>query len=303
MTEPFTPSASTAPCTWASVGWLAKATVSSVPPAKSMPRAKCLVAIETIPGTMTINDRAKNRFRLPVMLSLRGFRSATGAGADAGSTLGSGAPSATMSAPCSSALTSESSDTVHPKQGRAPEAAAGEHDGEQVMSHDDRRDQADDHADGKRLGKALDHGRPDEGEDDAGDDGRRVRVADRGPRPPDRGVDRGRDRAPRPNLFFEAFEDQHVGIDGHTDREDESRDAGEGQGHGHELEHRQHGAGVEDQREARQQPRQPVVHHHEDDDDRQAEEARGDAQLHRLRAQGGAYLRHIKRDEVDWQRA
>src|SRR5438046_6884441 len=214
MTEPLTPSASTAPCTWASEGWLAKATVSSVPPAKSIPRAKCLVAIETIPGTMMINDKAKNRFRLPVMFSLRVFGSATGAGA----TLASGAPSATMSALCSAASTSERSDTVHPKQPRAPEAAAGEHDGEQVMSHDDRRDQADDHADGKRLGKALDHGRADEGEDDAGDDGRGVRVADRGPRPPDCRVDRGRDRATCPDLFFEAFEDQHVGVDGHTDR-------------------------------------------------------------------------------------
>src|SRR2546430_5227402 len=45
-----------------------------------------------------------------------------------------------------------------------------------------------------------------------------VLESNRGPRAPDRGVDRGGDGPSRPDLFFEALKDQHVGVDGHAHR-------------------------------------------------------------------------------------
>src|SRR5947209_2248882 len=133
-------SASTALCTCAREGLLATLTVSSVPLAKSMPSAKCRVAMETMPGMMMISERAKNRLRRPMMLRRR-IRGAGAGAATAWAGSGSEAPSGTMSALCCSALMSDSSDTVHPEQARAPETAARKHDREEVVGHDDAEDE------------------------------------------------------------------------------------------------------------------------------------------------------------------
>src|SRR5439155_110707 len=136
MTAPLRFSASTAPWTWAGDGLPAKVTVNSVPPAKSMPRRKPFRHIERMPGMMISSESAKKRFRRPMMLSLR----TRGAGA---TTAASWAfPSSTMSATWPCGVTSDSSDTVHPQQGWASEAPRGQHDRQQVVSDDDRRDEA-----------------------------------------------------------------------------------------------------------------------------------------------------------------
>src|SRR5579864_4575623 len=102
-----------------------------------------------MPGMMISSESAKKRLRRPMMLSRRTFGSAATSGFDA--------PSVTTSAPCCWVeVRSDSSDTVDSKQGRPAEAAAGEDDGQQVVRHDDRRDQARHHSDAERQRKAFD---------------------------------------------------------------------------------------------------------------------------------------------------
>ena len=103
-----------------------------------MPSAKCLVAIETMPGMMISSEIAKKMLRRPMTFRRRTRGSAEGAGAGAAAGSDSDAPSATMSAFCSFALTSDSSDTIYSEQRRSPEPARGQHDRQQVVGDDDR---------------------------------------------------------------------------------------------------------------------------------------------------------------------
>src|SRR5256885_13130743 len=128
-----------------------------------MPRRNPLVAMEMMPGTMITSESAKKRLRRPMMLRRRdcgGFE-ASGLGCLV-------APSATMSGAWSSAFTSDSSDTVDPQQACPPEAAGDQHDRKQVVSHDDGRNEADQHSDRERQSETLDRGRADEAQDRAG---------------------------------------------------------------------------------------------------------------------------------------
>src|SRR5437660_11521811 len=150
---------------------------SSVPPWKSMPSRKPRVTIDTMPGTMMIREIRKKMFRRPTMSSRRAGRARCWT--------------------CSAATPSAgglSSATLHSEHADAPRPAEVEHDRQQVVRDDDRRDQADGHADRQRDGEAADRPRPRQDQDAAGDQRRDVRVADGGPRPPDGGVDRGPDR-------------------------------------------------------------------------------------------------------------
>src|SRR5438552_5671546 len=206
-----------------------------------MPSRKPWVAIEMMPGTMMISERAKNRLRRPMMLSRRTFGGFTGSASLSGTLAG---PSGTMSAACSSALTSDSSDTVDPQQARTPEAAGDQHDREQVVSHHDRRDEADQDADRERERESLDRRRPDEAEDRARPQRRAVGVPDRRPRTAHGRIYGGGYGSPRAYLFFEALEDQDIGVGRHTDAQDDARDARRGQRHRDELEEREHHACV-----------------------------------------------------------
>src|SRR5712692_9764495 len=148
-------------------------------------------------------------------------------------------------------VSSGCSDTIHPHQRRAPEAAASHDDRQQVVGDDDRGDQADADADPERDRKTLDRSRPDEAEDEAGDDGRQVGVPDRRPCPPDAGINGGRYGPARAHFLFESLEDQNLGVDGHADREDEPGDPGQRQRDGHELEGGEYRPRVEEQGKAR----------------------------------------------------
>src|SRR5256884_5948336 len=177
MTAPLRFSASTAPWTWAGDGLPAKVTVNSVPPAKSMPRRKPFRHIERMPGMMISSESAKKRFRRPMMLSLR----TRGAGA---TTAASWAfPSSTMSATWPCGVTSDSSDTVHPQQGWASEAPRGQHDRQQVVSDDDRGDEAGEDTDPKRERESFHRRGSDEVKDDAGEERSLIGVADGSPKP------------------------------------------------------------------------------------------------------------------------
>src|SRR5260370_6956054 len=79
-------------------------------------------------------------------------------------------------------VSSGGSDTVHPHQRRAPEAAARHDDCQEVVGDDDRRDQADADADPERDRKSLDRSRPHEADDQARDNLRQL--GDPNPLPP-----------------------------------------------------------------------------------------------------------------------
>src|SRR5438477_9029875 len=132
-----------------------------------MPSRNPFRHIERMPGMITIRESAKNRFRRPMMFRRRGSLGfSSTAGSSLGASLRGGAPSdGTMSAACSCSVTSDSSDTVHPEQAGAPEAAAREHDRQQVVRHHDGRDEARHDTYRERHRKALDRDWTDEHED------------------------------------------------------------------------------------------------------------------------------------------
>jgi len=57
----------------------------------------------------------------------------------------------------------------------------------------------------------------------------RVRVEDRGERTREAELDRGPGKRPGVGLFTDPLEDQHVGVDGHSYREDDPRQPGKGE--------------------------------------------------------------------------
>src|ERR1700674_1989940 len=141
--------------------------VNSVPPAKSMPSRKPLVAIERMPGMMITREIAKNMLRRPMVLSPR--TGGAGRGSSTGVSVGFSGET-TPSATCSAGATSDSSDSaVHSHQPRPSEGAACHDDGKQVVRDDDRRDQARNDADAERDRKSLHRRRTDEAQDHAGD--------------------------------------------------------------------------------------------------------------------------------------
>src|SRR5262245_46573563 len=196
-TTPFTFSRSTAACTACTLGWPLNLTVNSLPPWKSMPSRKPLVTIEMMPGMMISSEIPKKTLRWLMMSSLRTLVALAW-------------PWAAWSAVTS--LGRLSSATGHPQDALRARPAEVEHDREQVVRDDDRRDQADRNADGQDDGKPAHRPRAGEDQDDAGDQRRGVGVPDRGPRPAHRGLDRRPDRAARAHLLLEALEDQHVGV-------------------------------------------------------------------------------------------
>src|SRR5262249_46218081 len=160
-------------------------------PAKSMPSRKCLVLIEMMPGTMISSDSRKNQLRRPTMSRRRTFGgsaafSTTGAaGSSASGSSSSSSSSSSGSSSSGSCVSSAGSSTVDSKERGAAEAGRRQHDGQQVVGHDDRRDEAGDHPDAEHDGETFHGRRADEPEDHAGDQRRSVRVTNGGPRAAD----------------------------------------------------------------------------------------------------------------------
>ena len=108
------------------------------------------------------------------------------------------------------------------------------------------------------------------------------------PGPVEARLDRRRQRLADPQLLLHPLEDQDVRVDRHADRQDEARDAGQGQGHRDEPEDRVDEQAVVDQREARHDARQPVVDDHEQDHE-------GDRDRRRRAGSGGGTRRRGSR--------
>src|SRR5438132_1056689 len=239
-----------------------------------------------MPGMMISRDSRKYQLR---RLTKSIFRTRGGAGgvstralatSSSAVALGSSAssPSSSTSSSSSSSgrsvptsparVSSDGSDTVHPHQRRTAECAARHDDGQQVVSYDDRRDEAGKDADPEHDSESFHRPRPDEAEDRASDQRRQVGISNRRPGTAHPGVDGRRDRPARAHLFLEPFEDQNVGVDRHAYREDEPGDAGQRERDGYDFEHCENRTGVEEQREAREEPWHAVVDDHEQHHDR-----------------------------------
>src|ERR1700730_15827701 len=275
MTEAPGRSLATTLSTWAWPGLLTKLTVNSVPPAKSIPSLNPLWTMKKMPGMMISSENRKYQLRRltkSIFLTRGGGGGvSTSAAATRASAVRPGfssAGSASGSSSCSSSsssgasvpslptrLTSDGSDTIHPHQCRTTERAAGHDNRKQVVRDDDRRDEAGDDTDNQRDREALDGARPDETKDETSDDRRKVRVTNRRPCPPHGRIHRRRSGSACAFFFLETFKDQRVGIDRHTDRQDESGDACQRQCDRHELEDRKNRARVKEQRKAREEAR------------------------------------------------
>ena len=97
---------------------------------------------------------------------------------------------------------------------------------------EDRTEQRSEDTDNQRRGEALYGAVTEDEEDDTRDDRRQLTVDDGGVGVRKTVLDRQRQPLARTQLLLDAFVDDHVGVDGHTHREDDTRDTGQ----------RQHGA-------------------------------------------------------------
>ena len=156
---------------------------------------------------------------------------------------------------------------------------------QQHLRHDHRGEEADGDTDPQREREPLD-GAGTELEEDRGSEHRRqVRVEDRRERALATLLDGDAQRFAGAQLFLEPLEREHVGIDGHTDREDESGDAGERERHWDEAEDRVGQRRVKGQRHDGEDSRHAVVGDHEEGHEQESHRAGDKAPVYRLRAE------------------
>src|SRR5437870_10942092 len=244
---------------WTAVAWtgFVKARLYWSPPAKSIPSRKPKTAIEIIPGRMIASESRKYQLRRPTIFIAAPLRR-----------LG----------------------RRHAVERQPAGRLEAGNDLQELLGGDDGREHTDRHTDRERDREAFDQRGAKEVQDEAGNQRRDVGIADRRPGAVDAGFHRRPERAAGTQLFLDTFEDQHVGVDRHTDREDEAGETRECQRDAEELEDGQRDAGIEEQRDAGHNTRQPVVEEHEQDDDRQSKGTGQQAQLDRRGTQGGAHL-------------
>src|SRR4051794_16572464 len=108
-----------------------------------------------------------------------------------------------------------------------------------------------------------------------------------------------RKRFPASDLLFEARKYQDIRVDGHTDRENETGDPGQGKRYVQQLEQRERERRVNDQREDGHDARQSVIEDHEETDDTEANDAGDKRPVNRILAKGranGAALNDCERN-------
>src|SRR6267143_403844 len=228
------------------------------PPAKSIPRRKPRNAIEMIPGRMMARESKKYRLRRPTI-----FMASSGR-------LGRG--------------------RLHAVEGEPTGRPQSSQDLQELLRGDDGGEHADADADRQGNRKTLDQRGAEEIEHEAGNQGRDVRVPDCRPRPMHACFHCGAEGPTSAQFLLEALEDQHVGVDRHSDREDEPRQARQRQGDAEELEDRQRDRSVDEQGDTGDQAGEPVVEEHEEDDDGKPERTGQQAQLDGRRAESRADL-------------
>src|SRR5690348_5927185 len=168
------------------------------------------------------------------------------------------------------------------------------------VGHGHRGEQRNDDADGQGDAEALDgartHRHQGDGRDEVGD----VGVDDDRPRFFVAGADRSERCRTVAQFLADTFADQHVGVDGHAEGQDDARDAGHRQRHaddGHDGDEQQQ---VEHQRDVGHDPEQPVVDRGRKQYQRQAQDDRAIALLDVVLAE--ARPDHVLVDDVHRRR-
>src|SRR5262245_34943143 len=165
--------------------------------------------------------------------------------------------------------------------------------------HHQRREHAGQDPDRERHREALDRSGAVLEQHQRRDHVRHVRVEDGAAGLLEAGSDRGAGRAAVAELLADALEDDHVRVDGHADRQHQPRHARHGERaleDSHQPDQRHQ---VRQQREARVDPREPVVADREDDHEHQAHGGGPYAAPDRVLAQRGpdrALLLDLHRD-------
>jgi hypothetical protein len=114
-------------------------------------------------------------------------------------------------------------------------------------------------------GEAFDRTRSEEEQEEARHDGGDVSIDDGPPGFTKARVNRRRNRFARAKLFTNALEDQHVGIDRHTDGEDDAGDAGQRERSAELRERGNQQNGIQKQRQNRINASLLVIHQHDQD--------------------------------------
>jgi hypothetical protein len=139
-------------------------------------------------------------------------------------------------------------------------------------------DQRDRRTDEEHEREALDPRRRDEEQDERRDRGHDVRIDDRVEPLRIPGGDRGPYGFARTDLLFDAFEHDHVRVSCDSDREDEARESGQGQGHMEEEERRVQERGINAEPDDRDEAEEAVEDEQEQRDGDQPAEG-GDLRL------------------------
>src|SRR3989344_4489281 len=134
-------------------------------------------------------------------------------------------------------------------------------------------------------------------QDDRGNDGGRVGVADGRPRTDESLANGCHLGEAFFLLFLDAFKDEDVRVNRHADGHDEPRNTGQGHRNGYELENGQGDQDINSERERREDTQNAVIHDHENGDERGADGAGDERGTERVRTQGRAYRELVyKRD-------
>src|SRR5450759_1697535 len=174
---------------------------------------------------------------------------------------------------------------------------------EEQMRHEDRGEDRGQKADDEGDGEALDGPGAELEEEKGGHDRRDVGVDDRAPRALESEVDGGLWRLAVVHLLADALEDQDVRIDGHADRQDEARDAGQRERRvdvGHRTEEDQR---VQDEREDRVEPREAVVEGDPDEAADHADDRGEDTFLDGVEAERRPHGAFLENDHLGRKRA
>ena len=141
---------------------------------------------------------------------------------------------------------------------------ASDHEVEHRARQPDGGEQVGGHADHQRDGKAADRPGAVGIQNDAGDERGDMRVEHRPESAPKAGFDGATRTLSGTELFADTFVDDDVGIDRHTDGENDAGDAGQGQGRARQRQDRQLVEDVEHHRDVGDQARDPIVNEHEE---------------------------------------
>ncbi len=148
------------------------------------------------------------------------------------------------------------------------------HDREERLREEDGGEERDDRADTEREREALDAGAREDEQDERGEQGDDVRVDDRRDALAVALADRRQRRAPEAQLLLYSLEDDDVRVGRDADREDQPRDARQGQRDRDDLDHRQVEEGVDREPERGDEAEEAVVDEQEEHDERRGPRGR-----------------------------